>query len=94
VDGWLSRLVDAEIDAAEEGAAAARDGDPALGALSPRELEVLALIAEGLSNRAIGERLVISDKTAGRHVSNVFAKLGVRNRAQAARIAAEHGLTG
>ena len=93
VNGWLSRLVDAEIDAAEEGAAAS-GADPALGALSPRELEVLALIAEGLSNRAIGERLVISDKTAGRHVSNVFAKLCVHNRAQAARIAAERGLTG
>ena len=92
VDGRLSRLVDAEIDAAED-EVAARGADPGLDALSPRERQVLALIAEGLSNRGIGERLVISDKTAGRHVSNVFAKLGVRNRAQAARIAAERGVT-
>jgi DNA-binding CsgD family transcriptional regulator len=91
VDGWLSRLVDAEIDAAEEAGrrdAAADDG------LTAREREVLALIADGLSNRGIAERLVISEKTAGRHVSNIFAKLGIHNRAQAARIAAERGLAG
>lgn len=91
VDGWLSRLVDAEIDAAEQ-AARRPPGDD--DGLSTRELEVLALIAEGLSNRGIGERLVISEKTAGRHVSNIFAKLGVHNRAQAARIAAERGVAG
>jgi DNA-binding CsgD family transcriptional regulator len=92
VDGWLSRLVDAEIGAAEQ-AARPSDGADDQG-LSARELEVLALIAEGLSNRGIGERLVISEKTAGRHVSNIFAKLGVHNRAQAARIAAERGVAG
>jgi DNA-binding CsgD family transcriptional regulator len=92
VDGWLARLVDAEIVAAE--GAVAGDGAPAeLARLSPRERQVLALIAEGLSNRGIAERLVISEKTAGRHVSNVFLKLGVHNRAQASRIAAEGGLT-
>lgn len=88
VDGWLARLVGAEIDAAEGAAEGER-----LAALSPRELEVLALIAEGLSNRQIAEHLVISEKTAGRHVSNLFGKLRVHNRAQAARLAAEAGLT-
>jgi DNA-binding CsgD family transcriptional regulator len=88
VDGWLSRLVDAEIDAAE--AEAPPDGD----GLTAREREVLALIADGLSNRRIGERLFISDKTAGRHVSNIFAKLGVHTRAEAARIAAERRIAG
>ena len=62
--------------------------------LSPREVEVLRLVADGLSNRAIGERLVISDKTVGRHVSNLFCKLGVHNRAQATRIAMERGIAG
>lgn len=94
VDGWLSRLVDAEIGVAEEAVARRWRAapPPAVGGLSPRERQVLALVAEGLSNRAIAERLVISDKTAGRHVANIFAKLGVHNRAQATRIAVEAGL--
>ena len=52
--------------------------------LSPRESQVLALIAEGLSNREIGERLYISHKTASVHVSAILAKLGASNRAEAA----------
>ncbi len=47
------------------------------GGLSARELEVLGLVAEGLTNRQIAERLVISEHTAIRHVANVFRKLGV-----------------
>jgi DNA-binding CsgD family transcriptional regulator len=92
VDGWLARLVGAEIDADEAQVAGAR-ATGALEALSRRERQVLILIADGLTNREIAERLVISDKTVGRHVANVFAKLGVRNRAQATRIAAEHAMT-
>jgi DNA-binding NarL/FixJ family response regulator len=64
------------------------------GGLTAREVEVLGLVADGLSNRAIAERLFISQKTAGRHVSNLFAKLGVHSRAQAARVALERGLLG
>src|SRR5262249_14332980 len=60
--------------------------------LTPRECELLALVADGLSNRAIAERLVISEKTAIRHVANIFAKLRVGTRAQAARLATELGL--
>jgi ATP/maltotriose-dependent transcriptional regulator MalT len=60
--------------------------------LTPREVEVLGLVAEGLSNRAVAERLVISEATAARHVFNLFGKLGVHTRAQAARIYAERGL--
>jgi DNA-binding CsgD family transcriptional regulator len=87
VDGWLSRLINAEVEAAAEAVpAATADG------LSAREVEVLGLIAEGLSNRAIGARLYISEKTVGRHVSNIFGKLGVHTRAAAARIATERGL--
>jgi DNA-binding NarL/FixJ family response regulator len=62
------------------------------GGLTAREAEVLGLIVDGLSNRAIAERLVISEGTAGRHVSNVFAKLGAHSRMEAARIAAERHL--
>jgi len=57
------------------------------GPLSAREEEVLALIARGLSNAGIGRTLVISEKTAGHHVSHILAKLGARNRAEAAALA-------
>jgi DNA-binding CsgD family transcriptional regulator len=88
VDGWLAGLVDSETDAL---AGPAPEGESACG-LSRREREVVGLVADGFSNRDIGARLVISEKTAGRHVSNIFTKLDVHTRAQAARFAAEHGL--
>ena len=91
VDGWLRRLVGEEIDA-QEAALAPSERDIADTGLTAREIEVLQLVAAGLSNRTIGERLVISEKTVGRHVSNLFCKLGVHNRAQATRIATERGL--
>ena len=62
--------------------------------LTSRECEVLALIAEGLTNRQIADRLVISEGTAIRHVSNIFGKLGVKNRSAATRAAIENGLAG
>jgi DNA-binding NarL/FixJ family response regulator len=55
------------------------------GGLSPRELEVLKLVSEGLTDRDIGEALGISPRTVGRHVGSVLEKLSVRNRAEAAR---------
>lgn len=61
--------------------------------LTPRELEVLALVATGKTNRSIGEDLFISEKTVARHVSNIFRKLGVGSRAAATAFAYEHGLT-
>ena len=64
----------------------------ATGRLTSREREVLALIAEGLSNKQIAERLVISQGTVIRHVANIFAKLGVNNRTAAARAAVELAL--
>lgn len=60
--------------------------------LSKRELDVLALIVEGLSNEEIAERLVISPSTARQHVSACILKLGAANRAQAAALAVKHGL--
>jgi DNA-binding NarL/FixJ family response regulator len=55
----------------------ATDRDDLLDHLSPRELEVLALMSEGRSNRAIGEQLTVELKTVETHVSRVFAKLGL-----------------
>jgi DNA-binding NarL/FixJ family response regulator len=62
--------------------------------LTPREAEVLALIARGLSNREIAEMLVVSEATVKTHVNHVFAKIRVRDRAQAVHYAYTHGLAG
>lgn len=55
--------------------------------LTPRELEILALIAEGLSNREIAERVFVSENTVKTHSSRVFDKLGARRRTQAVQLA-------
>jgi len=60
------------------------------GALTPRERQVVALVANGRSNKAIAEQLFISPATAARHVANILAKLGFRSRAQIAAWAADH----
>jgi DNA-binding NarL/FixJ family response regulator len=62
------------------------------GLLSPRELEVLRLLATGATNRAIAEQLVLSERTVDRHVSNIFGKLGVSSRAAATAYAFERQL--
>ncbi len=60
--------------------------------LTAREAEVLGLVAQGLTNRQIGERLFVSDKTVSVHVSNVLAKLAVSGRAEAVSVAHQRGL--
>ncbi|WP_170854070.1 helix-turn-helix transcriptional regulator [Microlunatus flavus] len=62
--------------------------------LTPREAEVLTLVAEGASNRDVGQRLFISTKTASVHVSNILAKLGARSRTEAVALARRRGLLG
>ena len=61
--------------------------------LSRREREVLVQLAQGRTNREIGERLFISQKTVGVHVGNILAKLGVSGRVEAAAVAIRLGLT-
>jgi LuxR family maltose regulon positive regulatory protein len=75
----------------EEKAGGARN-QPLVGAMSERELEILRLMAEGLSNREIAERLVITVGTAKSHVHHILEKLGTESRMQAAAKARELGL--
>ena len=65
-----------------------------IGVLTDREDEVLRLVAKGLTNRQVGERLFISAKTVSVHMSNVLAKLGVSGRAEAVSVAHQRGLIG
>ncbi|MFD5698853.1 helix-turn-helix domain-containing protein [Streptomyces lasiicapitis] len=76
-------------------APSARDEARALlAALSTRELEVLELVGEGLSNPQVAAALTISCDTAKEHLHNIYGKLGIRGRLQAARVAWQAGLTG
>ena len=70
------------------------DGDEWLEAetLTPRERDVLLLLAEGLPNKAIAERLAISDQTVKFHVASIYGKLGAANRTDAVRRAVRRGL--
>ena len=75
-----------------EGAPAEPAG--AAGDLTERELEVVALVAQGRSNREIADEFVISEKTVKTHIGHVLAKLGLKDRTQLAIYALKHGLTG
>jgi two-component system, NarL family, response regulator LiaR len=83
-----ARLVDALSDRDRPRTA----GDSSLGQLTGRERDVLALIAQGRSNKRIAFELGISEKTVKTHVGHVLAKLGVTDRTQAALLAVQHGL--
>jgi DNA-binding CsgD family transcriptional regulator/tetratricopeptide (TPR) repeat protein len=87
-----ARVVFEELGAFPDLTATTGEQPPATGSLTAREREVLQLIATGATNRAIADRLVLSEKTVARHVSNLFGKLGVTSRAAATAYAYEHGL--
>jgi DNA-binding CsgD family transcriptional regulator/pimeloyl-ACP methyl ester carboxylesterase len=86
----LALAVESFLD--EIGYTVARTSGLATGLLSAREVEVLSLIAAGKSNPQIADELVLSINTVQRHVSNILAKTGLANRAEAAAYAARHGL--
>ena len=97
--GWLSDEVNGLCERAR--LRSASQGEPAEPAqpasedpfgLTPRERQVLALIAQGETNRQIGAALFMAEKTASVHVSRILAKLGVRSRTQAAAVAHRLGL--
>jgi len=81
------------VDAASPSVQAAATAPRPPDNLTVREAEVLALIGEGLSNQEIGQRLFLGQATVKTHVNRIFAKTGVRDRAQAVRYAIDHGLT-
>src|SRR5262249_117150 len=83
-----ARLLDRFGKGPPRPASAAPDG------LTPREVEVLGLIAQGLSNRQIQERLSVSHATLQAHVNSILAKAGLRDRAQAVSYAFRNRLTG
>jgi HD-GYP domain-containing protein (c-di-GMP phosphodiesterase class II) len=84
-----AEAVDAVLAAAGHRVPRRREG-PA--GLTPREVEVLKLLAQGLSNKEIAERLTISPKTAGTHVEHIYAKIDASSRAGASLFAVQHGL--
>jgi DNA-binding NarL/FixJ family response regulator len=99
--GVQQRLLSAAARAPGVPAASAAPGAPGSGAsggaddeLTPREAEVLRLIAAGQSNREIARTLFVSEATVKTHVNRIFAKTGSRDRAQATRYAYTHGYAG
>ena len=99
-ESLLDPAVQSRLIAAATAGATRPDPAPAVVApalpdeLTPREAEVLRLIAQGLSNAEIAEHLVVSQATVKTHVNHVFAKTGARDRAQAVHYAYTHGLAG
>lgn len=76
----------------EHGKTEATSREMDLNALTDRERQILALLAEGLSNKAIAARLYLSVRTVEGHLANLYARVGVHSRTEAALIAVQHGL--
>ena len=101
---WLRSEADGLAGRARLALPAAQTADAAAGepdaagedpfGLTPRERQVLELLAAGATNREIGAQLFMAEKTASVHVSRILAKLDVRSRTEAAGLAHRHGLAG
>jgi len=88
---WLSPAVARQV-VRRAVAGSASDATEALSALTPREVEVLRLIARGLDNTAIAQELVLTKRTVQNHISNIYGKLNVASRTEAALLAIRRGL--
>ena len=88
----LARRARIDLDVGDAADEAAEPGPGDQLGLTPRELQVLALVDAGQTNREIAQALFVTEKTAGAHVSNILAKLGVRDRVEAATVAQRLGL--
>jgi DNA-binding NarL/FixJ family response regulator len=90
-EAWYSQQVMAKVTAWARGETVS---PPGVAGLTGREMEVLRLLARGWGNKRIAEELVISERTVKNHVTSIYAKLGVRSRAEAVAWAWEHGVMG
>jgi len=88
---WLSPAVARQV-VRRAVAGSASDATEALSALTPREVEVLRLIARGLDNTAIAQELVLTKRTVQNHISNIYGKLNVASRTEAVLLAIRNGL--
>lgn len=89
LDGEAAKAILAAVGQTSQRARPAR-----IGGLTDRELEVVRLLARGLSDRQIAERLIVSERTAHHHVEHIYTKLGVSTRAAATVVAMQHDLVG
>ncbi len=90
---WLNRTMVASVLGERSKAKEQVDPEQAkIATLTPRERDVIALIAEGLTNKQIADRLFVSEATVGHHLGSIFNKLGVANRLQLVVYAYKHGL--
>ncbi|MDY7079672.1 MAG: response regulator transcription factor [Chloroflexota bacterium] len=91
-ESWLSPAVARQVVRRAVGQDAPPSPEPPSPPLTPRETEVLRLLAQGLDNEAIAQHLVVTRRTIQNHVSNIYGKLGVASRTEAALYAIRHGL--
>jgi DNA-binding CsgD family transcriptional regulator len=92
---WASgRQLDADAAIADASTEPRPRREPGLGKLTPREREVLRLVATGQTNSEIGAALVLSEQTVARHLANIYPKIGARRRADAVAFALRNGLVG
>ena len=91
-ESWLSPSVASQVVRRAVGQTPPAPAESPPTPLTPREIQVLCLLAQGLDNAAIAQRLVLTTRTIQNHVSNIYGKLGVTSRAEAILYAIRHGL--